>query len=72
MAGANAIFTGEKLLTTANPESDFDYSLLEQLGMKPREPYKDGPVTEQGGGNQAQTGGCNAPGGCGCTSKQAA
>ena len=41
MAGANAIFTGEKLLTTPNPEKDFDYELLGQLGMKPREPYKD-------------------------------
>ena len=50
MAGANAIFTGEKLLTTANPEADFDQGLLAELGMVPRAPYKDGPVTEQGGG----------------------
>ena len=41
LAGANAIFTGEKLLTTPNPEKDFDYELLDQLGMKPRAPYKD-------------------------------
>jgi biotin synthase len=41
MAGANAIFTGEKLLTTPNPEKDFDYELLGELGMKPREPFKD-------------------------------
>ncbi len=41
MAGANAIFTGEKLLTTPNPESDEDYNLLEVLGLKPRPPYKD-------------------------------
>jgi biotin synthase len=41
MAGANAIFTGEKLLTTPNPEEDFDAALLEELGMKPRAPYKD-------------------------------
>ena len=41
MAGANAIFTGEKLLTTPNPEKDADYGLLAELGMKPREPYKD-------------------------------
>jgi len=65
MAGANAIFTGEKLLTTANPEKDADYGLLEELGIKPRAPYKDGPVTEQGGG-------CNAPGGCGCAAQEAA
>ena len=42
MAGANAIFTGEKLLTTPNPESDFDHTLLDELGMKPRAPYKVG------------------------------
>jgi biotin synthase len=41
MAGANAIFTGEKLLTTPNPEKDFDIELLDQLGMQPRAPYKD-------------------------------
>lgn len=41
MAGANAIFTGEKLLTTANPEADFDMQLLQELGLKPRPPYKD-------------------------------
>ncbi|MFK7839537.1 MAG: biotin synthase BioB [Bdellovibrionales bacterium] len=64
MAGANAIFTGEKLLTTANPEADFDIGLLEQLGMKPRAPYKDAPVTEQGGG-------CGKAGGCGCQQEAA-
>lgn len=52
MAGANAIFTGEKLLTTPNPEEDFDSQLLEELGMKPRAPYKNGSVTQQGGGTQ--------------------
>ena len=41
MAGANAIFTGEKLLTTANPEEDFDANLLAELGIKPRAPYKE-------------------------------
>lgn len=41
MAGANAIFTGEKLLTTPNPEKDVDVELLGQLGIKPRAPYKD-------------------------------
>jgi len=40
MAGANAIFTGEKLLTTANPEQDADYQLLEELGIKPRAPFQ--------------------------------
>lgn len=41
MAGANAIFTGEKLLTTPNPEKDADYGLLEELGIEPRAPFKD-------------------------------
>lgn len=38
MAGANAIFTGEKLLTTPNPEEDFDRALLEELGLKGQKP----------------------------------
>jgi len=34
LAGANSIFTGEKLLTTPNPSADADQQLLENLGMK--------------------------------------
>jgi biotin synthase len=34
LAGANSIFTGEKLLTTPNPAADDDQRLLENLGMK--------------------------------------
>jgi biotin synthase len=34
LAGANSIFMGEKLLTTPNPDSDADRSLLEKLGMR--------------------------------------
>ncbi len=41
MAGANAIFTGEKLLTTPNPEKDADYGLLAELGIEPRAPFED-------------------------------
>ncbi len=33
-AGANSIFYGEKLLTTANPEMERDQKLLEKLGIK--------------------------------------
>jgi biotin synthase len=51
-AGANSIFTGERLLTTPNPAPDEDAALLEDLGLKPmqlslqsrseaREPYRD-------------------------------
>ena len=60
MAGANAIFTGEKLLTTANPEEDFDAELLNQLGIQPRAPYKE----------QQQQQGCGT--GCGCVGAEAA
>jgi len=35
MAGANSIFTGERLLTTPNPAPDEDAALLEELGLKP-------------------------------------
>jgi biotin synthase len=35
MAGANSIFTGERLLTTPNPAPDEDAEMLEELGMKP-------------------------------------
>lgn len=34
LAGANSIFTGEKLLTTPNPEFDEDKSFLAELGLK--------------------------------------
>jgi len=47
MAGANAIFTGEKLLTTPNPEKDADFGLLKELGLKPREPYKDEQIPQK-------------------------
>ena len=35
MAGANSIFTGEKLLTAANPTLDADAALFAKLGLKP-------------------------------------
>jgi biotin synthase len=35
LAGANSIFHGDKLLTTANPGVDADRSLLDKLGMTP-------------------------------------
>lgn len=34
MAGANSIFYGEKLLTTANPEAEADQKLFAQLGIR--------------------------------------
>ena len=38
MAGANSIFTGDKLLTTPNPAFDADMQLFDQLGLKGRPP----------------------------------
>jgi len=35
LAGANSIFSGEKLLTTPNPAPDEDSDLLRELGLKP-------------------------------------
>jgi biotin synthase len=35
LAGANSIFTGERLLTTPNPGEDHDRALLDRLGMTP-------------------------------------
>ena len=40
MAGANAIFTGDKLLTTPNPGDNADHQLMESLGLKARAPDK--------------------------------
>ncbi|MBS3804019.1 MAG: biotin synthase BioB [Oleiphilaceae bacterium] len=37
LAGANSIFYGEKLLTTANPEADADRELFKRLGIRPEE-----------------------------------
>ena len=37
LAGANSIFTGDKLLTTGNAGGDADASLLAKLGLKPME-----------------------------------
>jgi len=57
MAGANAIFTGEKLLTTPNPEKDADYELLNELGLKPRKPYQEDVAASSccGGGCKSES-----------------
>jgi len=41
MAGANSIFTGEKLLTTCNNDLGEDMRMFEILGLTPREAFKD-------------------------------
>lgn len=37
LAGANSIFYGEKLLTTANPETNKDMQLFKRLGIRPEQ-----------------------------------
>lgn len=39
MAGANSIFSGEKLLTTPNPGVNEDMEMFNKLGLKPQEPF---------------------------------
>ena len=34
LAGANSVFLGDKLLTTANPGASHDEQLLRRLGMR--------------------------------------
>lgn len=41
MAGANSIFTGEKLLTTPNPSFEEDQAMFEMLGLQPRPAFKE-------------------------------
>ena len=40
LAGANSIFTGDRLLTTPNPGADADAALLDTLGLKARPPHR--------------------------------
>lgn len=46
MAGANSIFSGDKLLTTPNPAFDEDNAMFQLLGLKPREAFKDEKVPQ--------------------------
>jgi biotin synthase len=44
LAGANSVFFGPKLLTTANPELDRDHALFERLGLHAAVPTTKGPI----------------------------
>ncbi len=46
MAGANSIFSGDKLLTTPNPSFNDDASMFHLLGLTPRESFKEAAVEE--------------------------
>ncbi|MCB0338954.1 MAG: biotin synthase BioB, partial [Bdellovibrionales bacterium] len=41
LAGANSIFSGEKLLTTPNPNFDRDARLFDSLGLVAKKPNKE-------------------------------
>lgn len=64
MAGANSIFDGDKLLTTANNDRNEDLALFGELGLKSRPaflPYKSGNKSSDGsefGAEHAHEGGC--------------
>jgi biotin synthase len=45
LAGANSIFYGERLLTTDNPETNQDRSLLQRLGMRFETAEPERPIT---------------------------
>jgi len=45
-AGANSIFSGDKLLTTPNNELTDDAALFQALGLHAREPYKNEPAAQ--------------------------
>ncbi|MEO8765646.1 MAG: biotin synthase BioB [Ginsengibacter sp.] len=49
MAGANSIFSGDKLLTTPNPGFNEDQAMFQLLGLKPREAFKDSRDTAEEG-----------------------
>ena len=51
MAGAGSIFSGDKLLTTPNPDFPADEALFELLGLEPREPN----VTPRGSASRSAT-----------------
>jgi len=48
LAGANSIFSGEKLLTTPNPGTDEDHTMFEQLGLTALVPDLKGPHAVSG------------------------
>jgi biotin synthase len=53
MAGANSIFTGDKLLTAANAGDDADAALFARLGIRPM--VSEEPMRSCGGGQMPET-----------------
>ena len=63
LAGANSIFYGDTLLTTANPQAAADRALLERLGLR-AEAAPD--LAAQRCPDAGARAGCDGHGGCGC------
>ncbi len=60
LAGANSIFDGDKLLTTANNERDEDAAMFAELGLTSRPaflPYPAGAASSNGADPRPQMGG---------------
>ena len=53
LAGANSIFVGDKLLTTANPDRNDDFQLLEKLGLSSLDPDEAREVQARSEGQHA-------------------
>lgn len=47
LAGANSIFTGDKLLTTANPAFDEDMMMFENLGLRGKQAFTSPLIDEK-------------------------
>ncbi len=64
-AGANSIFYGDKLLTTANPRANEDLALLRELGLSAQapDPSLAAPITDE---NRPTYPVCEVKGGVGC------
>jgi len=48
LAGANSIFYGERLLTTANPDQDHDQALFQRLGIRRSQAPSEPQTADQG------------------------
>ena len=54
LAGANSIFSGEKLLTTPNPAANEDADMFKQLGIKTQKPFVKHPKAKTIEANQSK------------------
>lgn len=60
LAGANSIFYGDKLLTTANPETNRDMQLFAKLGLRPEGGAFPQPQAEEEAAHACCGGGCHS------------